>query len=83
LTYRWAHEDPAVDALHRDVTALVVTRLTSDRPAMFNDIRALVYDRLALPLPPPTSSASVGRVPFLSEPWYCCAEPNPEDVRLI
>ena len=83
LTYRWVHENPAVDALHRDVTALVGTRLTSDRRAIFDEIRALVYDRLALPIPPPTPSASVGRVPLLSEPWYCCAEPNPDDVRMI
>jgi hypothetical protein len=27
--------------------------------------------------------ATATRVPFLSEPWYCCAEPNPEDVMLV
>ena len=33
LAYPWTHADPRVDALHRDVTALVGTRLTSDRRA--------------------------------------------------
>jgi hypothetical protein len=22
-------------------------------------------------------------VPFINEPWYCCAEPNVEPVRLV
>jgi hypothetical protein len=33
LTYRWAHPDPRVDALQKDVTALVGMRLTTDRRA--------------------------------------------------
>ena len=83
LAYPWAHPNPAVDALHKDVTVLVGTRLASDRRAMFDAIRALTYDRSGMPAPAPSLARSVVSVPFLSEPWYCCAEPNPDDVRLI
>ena len=83
LSYRWTHADPRVDALHRDVTALVGTRLTSDRRAIFDDIRALARERAGLPPPAPAARRAAASVPFLNEPWYCCAEPNPDEVRLI
>jgi radical SAM superfamily enzyme YgiQ (UPF0313 family) len=82
LAYPWVHGDPRVDALHRDVTALVGTRLTSDRRAIFDEIRKLACERAGWPQPEPLAQAS-SAVPYLNEPWYCCAEPNPDDVRLI
>jgi radical SAM superfamily enzyme YgiQ (UPF0313 family) len=73
LTYRWAHPDPRVDALHRDVTALVGMRLTADRRAVFAEIAALAHDRAGLPLPHGDSRPARARatVPYLNEPWYC------------
>jgi radical SAM superfamily enzyme YgiQ (UPF0313 family) len=82
LSYPWLHADPGVDALHRDVTALVGTRLTSDRRAVFDEIQALACARAGLAPPEPVARES-SAVPYLNEPWYCCAEPNPDDVRLI
>jgi radical SAM superfamily enzyme YgiQ (UPF0313 family) len=82
LSYPWVHPDPRVDALHRDVTALVGTRLASDRRAIVDEIRALARERAGLPPPEPIARGSFA-VPYLNEPWYCCAEPNPDDVRLI
>ena len=82
LSYPWMHADPRVDALHRDVTALVGTRLTSDRRAIFDEIRMLAHERAGLPPPEPLAEGS-SVVPYLNEPWYCCAEPNPDDVRLV
>ena len=82
LSYPWRHADPRVDALHRDVTALVGTRLTSDRRAIFEEIRTLAHERAELP-PPEPIALGLSAVPYLNEPWYCCAEPNPDDVRLI
>ena len=82
LAYPWTHPDPRVDALHRDVTSLVGTRLTADRRAAFDEIRALAHDRAGLPRPEPVAGTSAP-VPYINEPWYCCAEPNPDDVRLI
>jgi radical SAM superfamily enzyme YgiQ (UPF0313 family) len=82
LAYPWKHADPRVDALHRDVTGLVGTRLTSDRRAIFDEIRNLACERAGLPQPEPLARGS-SAVPYLNEPWYCCAEPNADDVRLI
>lgn len=82
LSYPWVHADPRVDALHRNVTALVGTRLTSDRRAIVDGIRTLARERAGLPHPEPVARGS-SAVPYLNEPWYCCAEPNPDDVRLI
>ena len=42
----------------------------------------LAHDRARLPPPEPVTSGPA-TIPFLNEPWYCCAEPNPEDVQLI
>ncbi len=47
LTYRWSHPDPRVDRLHEDVAAMVGARPTSDRQALFDEIRALAYQRPA------------------------------------
>lgn len=82
LSYPWMHADPRVDALHKDVTVLVGTRLTSDRRAIFDEIRTLAHERAELPPPEPFAGGS-SAVPYLNEPWYCCAEPQAEDVRLI
>ena len=83
LAYPWAHPDAKVDTLHHDITALVGTRLASDRRGLFEMIRALACDRAGRPQPAPLGASAAGAVPFLDEPWYCCAEPNPDDIRLI
>jgi hypothetical protein len=82
LTYRWSHQDPRVDALQQEVAALVGHRLTSDRYGLFEEITALAHDRAGLPVPAPRLSPRAP-VPYLSEPWYCCAEPNPEQLTLV
>jgi len=87
LTYRWSHADPRVDALQREIAALVGVRIAGDRRAVFEEISALAHERAGLPriAPAPSTQATAGasRVPYLSEPWYCCAEPNPEEVMLV
>jgi hypothetical protein len=82
LTYHWAHHDPRVDELHHEVSTLVGRRLVSDRRDTFGAIHALAHQRAgrevpALRLSPPHA------VPHLDEPWYCCAEPNPEQLTLV
>jgi radical SAM superfamily enzyme YgiQ (UPF0313 family) len=73
LTYRWAHADPRVDALQRDVTALVGMRLTTDRRALFNEIAVLAHSRAGVPAPAfdPRPARARATVPYLNEPWYC------------
>ncbi len=83
LTYRWAHPDPLVDALHHDVSAIVGRRLTSDRHEAFAAISRLAHERAGLPSPPHVDPTARDPVPHLDEPWYCCAEPNPEQLQLV
>jgi radical SAM superfamily enzyme YgiQ (UPF0313 family) len=82
LSYPWTHPDPRVDALQREVMALVGTRLAADRREVFNEIRAVACERGGHPRPRPIVGGAVV-VPYLNEPWYCCAEPNADEVRLI
>ena len=72
LTYRWSHPDPRVDALHREITAIVGMRLNADRRAVFAEIRALARTRTGLPPAGETRPArDRATVPYLNEPWYC------------
>ncbi|MBZ5556918.1 MAG: radical SAM protein [Acidobacteriia bacterium] len=73
LTYRWSHPDPRVDALHRDIAAIVGMRLNVDRRAVFAEIRALARERAGLPPAPDATRPARDRatVPYLNEPWYC------------
>ncbi|HVH29949.1 MAG TPA: CUAEP/CCAEP-tail radical SAM protein [Vicinamibacterales bacterium] len=82
LSYPWIHRDARVDELHRDVTSLVGTRVAASRRSVFDEIRALACERAGLSCPKPVEKGGT-TVPYLDEPWYCCAEPNPEEVRLI
>jgi hypothetical protein len=77
LVFPWRHPDPAVDELHRDVTALVSDAPPGDRAGVFARIRELACARAgrAAPVIEP-GAVNGGDVPRLSEPWYCCAEPT-------
>jgi len=71
LTHRWTHPDPRVDALHEEVMAIVGTRLTADRRAVFDEVSALAYQRAHLPRPRSRPARDRATVPYLNEPWYC------------
>jgi radical SAM superfamily enzyme YgiQ (UPF0313 family) len=83
LTYRWTHPDPRVDALQAEVSALVGRRLTADRWELFEAISHLAHDRAGIPRPFIAAAGARAAVPSLDEPWYCCAEPNPEQLTLV
>ena len=81
LTHPWTHTDPRVDALQRDVMALVGTRLTADRRTLFGEVSALAHARAEVPrrsalqLPSAQADSRPARdratIPYLNEPWYC------------
>jgi len=83
LTYRWSHANPALDELHQAVSAIVGVRLADDRRAVFDEISTLAHARAGRARPARTANATRAAVPYLSEPWYCCAEPNPDQVNLV
>jgi radical SAM superfamily enzyme YgiQ (UPF0313 family) len=80
LTYRWFHRDPRVDSLHGEVTAIVGSHLSADRRTVFDEVSALAHERAGRPKPDFPLPRREVAVPFLSEPWYCCAEPIPEQL---
>ena len=83
LAYPWSHPDPRVDALQREVSHIVGVRTGGDRRAVFEEIAALACDRAGRPLRAVPQRPTRAVVPYLSEPWYCCAEPNPDHLTLV
>jgi len=72
LAYTWTHPDPEVDALQRDIMALVSRGVTASRDDIFAAVEALVRDRMGIPgLPPQRPRVARAAVPYLNEPWYC------------
>jgi hypothetical protein len=86
LSYQWRHDDPAVDRLCAEIQSLIQREERQTDPqrksrrAIFARIWDLAYDR---PLPVGFHLATCGAVPFLSEAWYCCAEPTSEQLAQI
>jgi radical SAM superfamily enzyme YgiQ (UPF0313 family) len=73
LAYRWIHPDPRVDALQRELIALVGRRLTADRRSVFDEVSAIAHERagLAPRRAEPRPARNRATVPYLNEPWYC------------
>jgi hypothetical protein len=82
LAYPWSHADPRVDELQRDVSHIVGVRTAGDRRAVFAEIAAVAFERAGRQLRPILQQTRAA-VPHLSEPWYCCAEPNPDHLALV
>jgi radical SAM superfamily enzyme YgiQ (UPF0313 family) len=81
LFYPWKHADPRIDALSETVQAIAAEsdRRKESRSMAFERIwkAAHAAARLDVPITQSTQAPSVA-IPFLSEPWYCCAEPTRE-----
>ena len=72
LGYPWAHEDPGVDALQREIQQ--IAGANNDRHQQFHQIWQRAHSAAGLTAPPWSPSGAIVP-PHLSEPWYCCAEP--------
>jgi radical SAM superfamily enzyme YgiQ (UPF0313 family) len=79
LMFPWKHEDARVDALCREISELAQRgeKLELSRTAIFSHIQRAARlaagngePRAVLPSQKPSTP-----VPYLDEPWYCCAEP--------
>ena len=83
LAYPWKNADPRLDALSETVqeTAAAAERQKESRPATFERIWNAAHAAAGLPAPKISlpERSQVG-VPFLSEPWYCCAEPTRDQL---
>jgi len=84
LVYPWRNSDARVDLLSETVQAIAAE---SDRK---KESRAVTFARIweaahaAAGIEAPELRVTEGRgVPFLSEPWYCCAEPTRDQLVAI
>ncbi len=83
LAYPWKNTDPRLDALSETVqkTAAEAERQEESRSATFERIWKAAHAAAGLPaLQLNLSARSQVSVPFLSEPWYCCAEPTQDQL---
>jgi radical SAM superfamily enzyme YgiQ (UPF0313 family) len=85
LVFPWIHEDARVDALAREISQLVQRgdSLKLPRTEIFSHIRRAAYAATGNRAPNGNGSTAVksAPVPYLDEPWYCCAEPM--DVQFV
>ena len=83
LAYPWKNADPRLDALSGTVQGIAVAaeKQKESRPETFERIWKAANAAAGLSAPPINAAArSQPGVPFLSEPWYCCAEPTPDQL---
>jgi radical SAM superfamily enzyme YgiQ (UPF0313 family) len=82
LGYPWRNPDPAVDALQRDIQSLVerAEQEEMERGELFARIWALAHKASGHQTPLlPTDFGE--KIPHMSEPWYCCAEPTSQQLQ--
>jgi hypothetical protein len=76
LTWRWAHPEPRMDRLHKEVAAVVEKAAKAGEPAArtFHRIQASAYAAAGRAHPPARWAASRPRrmrPPRLTEDWFC------------
>jgi radical SAM superfamily enzyme YgiQ (UPF0313 family) len=81
LVYPWKNADSRLDRLSDTAQAIAADadRRKESRFAAFERIRNAAHEiagRVALKLEQPRAVGA----PFLSEPWYCCAEPTKDQL---
>jgi hypothetical protein len=84
LVYPWTNTDSRVDLLSETVQAVAsdADRRKESRVAAFTRIWTAAHE--AAGIAAPELRIREGRaVPFLSEPWYCCAEPTQDQLVAI
>src|SRR5260370_4707504 len=83
LAYPWKNTDPRLDILSEAVQeiAAAAERQKESRPATFERIWKVAHAAAGWAAPQINGSVhSQSGVPFLSEPWYCCAEPTRDQL---
>ena len=83
LAYPWKNADPRLDALSDIVQEIAAAAegQKESRPATFERIWKAAHAAAGLPAPQiDIPSSSHAAIPFLSEPWYCCAEPTRDQL---
>jgi radical SAM superfamily enzyme YgiQ (UPF0313 family) len=79
LVFPWPHSDPRMDALSAEIQRIAAHADAQNlsRAAAFASIWLAAHAAAGVRAPALTLQHASIAVPFLSEPWYCCAEPTP------
>jgi radical SAM superfamily enzyme YgiQ (UPF0313 family) len=82
LVYPWKNEDARLDALSETVQAIAAEadRKKETRAAAFEKIWRAAHGAAGRSAPDLQIARPAAGVPFLSEPWYCCAEPTADQL---
>ena len=82
LVYPWKHADPRVDALSDTVQeiAAAADREKATRTQAFERVWIAGHRAAGIDAPQLPNNSGARAVPFLSEPWYCCAEPTRDQL---
>jgi hypothetical protein len=81
LVYPWKSSDSRLDLLGARIQEIASASdaAKSSRSKTFEAIWCVAHDAAGLRAPELKTDA-VRPVPFLSEPWYCCAEPTKDQL---
>jgi len=81
LVYPWKSADPRLDALSETVQAIAADadRRKQSRSAAFERIWIAAHEAAGIAAHK-LAELRNAPVPFLSEPWYCCAEPTKDQL---
>jgi hypothetical protein len=81
LVYPWRNRDKSVDAFSEKVQNIAASAdgLKWPRAKTFEAIWKATHDAIGVAAPK-LKIQSAKKVPFLSEPWYCCAEPTKDQL---
>jgi radical SAM superfamily enzyme YgiQ (UPF0313 family) len=79
LVFPWWHVDPRMDALSIEIQQIAAAADAQklSRSAAFTKIWQAAHHAAGIAAPELATQLPSIAVPFLSEPWYCCAEPTP------
>ena len=79
LVLPWRHSDARMDTLSAEIQEIAASADAQklSRSATFARIWQAAHRAAGVVAPPLASKDPALAVPFLSEPWYCCAEPTP------
>ena len=82
LIFPWRHHDVRVDELQGSIMGLVATHGSGSRSETFETIVALARAQAGLSRRHPAPGPAMA-IPTVTEPWYCCAEPTPQQLGAI
>jgi hypothetical protein len=82
LVYPWRNKDAKLDALSETVQSVAAEadRKKEMRAATFERIWTAAHRAAGISGPHLHIARPAAAVPFLSEPWYCCAEPTADQL---